>query len=208
VPSAGGVPERLLEEPRKVTHIQFSPASSRHICYCHELAQINGKQRLWLLDLDRGVPRCLFAQRPDQLVTHEWWSAEGRFVLGHLVDDYYADNAMQKDLTRRRHSIARVDVASGERELFAMEFGSQHYNSHPGGQYHLAEGDRGAHDFIYRVDLRQAKAVHTPLVRHGTRYTGQRSGGAETNLHVNPRGTLAYFNSDRGGCYNVYVLPL
>ena len=201
-------PELLLHGRHIPSHIQFSPASSRDVCYCHEGAQIGGRQRLWMLDTQTGDHRLLRPQRPDELVTHEWWSHDGAHVLYHLVEGYYRDGAPDLCYEQRAHFIGRMPISAGEEERFAASFGSQHYNRHPAGTCVFAEGDRHEHDFIYSVALTDGKAEHTPLVRHGSRATGFRHGGAEVNLQCNPQGTLAFFNSDREGAYNVYVLTL
>ncbi len=65
--------------PQEICHLQGSPRGST-LMFCDQRGDWCVPQRIWLVEADGSSLRPLYQQRPEDWVTHESWTADGRAV--------------------------------------------------------------------------------------------------------------------------------
>jgi len=130
-----GTIRTLIQSTDWLNHLQFSPADSNLLLYCHE-GDWHRVDRIWLIrtDTPNAKPRKVHTRTMAmEIAGHEWFSADGKWVWYDLQtpkgEDFW---------------VAGYDIATGARLRYhlARNEWSVHFHSSPDGT--LFSGDGGS----------------------------------------------------------------
>ncbi|OXM83398.1 oligogalacturonate lyase family protein [Paenibacillus rigui] len=178
-------------------HPQLRPNDSSTILFCHEGPWNRIDARLWLIQSDGSNLRCARPQTRQELITHEYWLADGsRFAF------VYRDHEQGK-----RESIRFIDPASLEEEVWMECSKYCHFISNARHTLIVGDGQSKDEPFIYLVDVEKRKEER--LCSHGTSW---KSYGNTQDAHPHPAfspdGTFIVFTSDWEGSPCIYRVNL
>jgi oligogalacturonide lyase len=197
-------PTVIHEEQLWLGHPQFRPHHNNDISFCHEGPATLIDARLWFIHADGSGMRCLHNQSRDEIVTHEFWLADGS-RLGYV---YRKMKGAEPDLTRHvDQKIFYVDTDQS-REEFVMDCSIYcHSITSPDNVLMAGDGQDPEKPYIYLANLRDK--TETILCRHDTSW---KSYGNTQDAHPHPAfspdGKKIIFTSDRDGLPGIYTVSL
>ncbi|GHV06319.1 oligogalacturonate lyase [Spirochaetia bacterium] len=198
------------EEKLWLGHPQIRPRHNGDISFCHEGPATRIDARLWFIKADGTGMVCLHNQKRDEIITHEFWLADGsklafvyrKFLTGPDKDGRYGDEVINVKQSIR---YANADTVTEE---FIMDCSVYcHSITSPDNTLLVGDGQKTAEPFIYLTDLKTKK--ETILCRHDTKW---KSYGNNQDAHPHPAFTpdskKIVFTSDRDGLPGIYLAEI
>ncbi|ULL13471.1 oligogalacturonate lyase [Paenibacillus sp. H1-7] len=186
------------EEPHCwLGHPQLRPGDSDTVLFCHEGPWNRIDARLWLVQSDGSNLRCAKLQTHEELITHEYWLADGsRFAFVYRSQD-----------GGPRESIRFMDPVTLYEEVWMECSKYCHFISNYDNTRIVGDGQLKEEHFIYLVDV--GKRSEEKLCSHGTSW---RSYGNTQDAHPHPAfspdGSFVVFTSDMAGKPCIYRVML
>ena len=193
-------------------HAQFSPTDSHQVEFCREGPGRRVRRRMWLIGTAGSGLRDLYPPTvPNTLVTHEFWSPDGKGL--------WFDLQVPRLLPRLRwvgalvfpHTyMAHVDIDTGEASLYPLSRSqySWHYNVSADGRMLCGDGHAGIElarsakwIFLYRPE-EKAVRVERLCSMAGHSYS------IAPNARFTPDGKWVVFQSDMSGSPQVYAVEV
>jgi oligogalacturonide lyase len=178
-------------------HPQIRPHDPSTILFCHEGPGHRIDARLWLIQADGTNLRCAKEQTHEELITHEYWIADGsKFAFVYRHEDY-----------QWHESIRFMDPDTLEEEIWMNSSKYCHFISNHNHSKIVGDGQLPEQHFIYLVDVQERKEYK--LCSHGTSW---KSYGNTQDAHPHPAfspdGTFIIFTSDMEGIPCIYKVDL
>ncbi len=186
-------------------HLDAHPTDPTLLRFCHDMYDAYG-QRVWTIRIDGSDLRKIRPQQRGELVTHEFWSADPRYI-GYTYQDRRRDPEL--------HELPWAEYFNGPTQFGLSDLsGNEVYLSDPLNHYHThlfqsrdgnwlcGEGTDG-HFFVYaapldrhdpRVDFVKLASIHTPYVP----FRGNR-----VNCGFSPDGRWLLYNDTIEGALQV-----
>ncbi|MFE5324401.1 oligogalacturonate lyase family protein [Paenibacillus sp. NPDC056579] len=186
------------EEPHCwLGHPQLRPGDPDTVLFCHEGPWNRIDARLWLVQSDGSNLRCAKLQTHEELITHEYWLADGsRFAFVYRSQD-----------GGPRESIRFMDPVTLHEEVWMECSKYCHFISNHDNTRIVGDGQLKEEHFIYLVDV--GKRSEEKLCSHGTSW---RSYGNTQDAHPHPAfspdGSFVVFTSDMAGKPCIYRVML
>ncbi len=172
-------------------HVDTSPADPGLIRYALDMPDAHG-QRCWTIRLDGTDRHPIRVQAFGEMVTHEFWWADPRYI-GYTYQD------RREDPTLRTHHWAEYALAQTRlgladlagREVYLSDpincYHSHLYRS-PDGQFVSGEGTHD-HSFVHvaAVDLANPTLAMVPLATIHTEYVPFRGQGVDCNFSADSK---------------------
>lgn len=178
-------------------HPQIRPNDPSTVLFCHEGPGHLIDARLWLVQQDGTGLRCAKEQTHDELITHEYWLADGSkfaYVYRHKDDLHH-------------ESIRFMNSETLEEEVWMNCSKYCHFISNANHTKIAGDGQLPEQHFIYLVDV-EAR-LEERLCSHGTSW---KSYGNTQDAHPHPAfspdGTFIIFTSDMEGIPCIYKVDL
>ncbi|TBL80280.1 oligogalacturonate lyase family protein [Paenibacillus thalictri] len=178
-------------------HPQIRPGDPDTILFCHEGPGHLIDARLWLVQKDGSRLRCAKPQTHDELITHEYWLADGSrfaYVYRHKDDLHH-------------ESIRLMDPETLEEEVWMNCSKYCHFISNSEHTRIVGDGQLPEQHFIYLVDVQARR--EEKLVSHGTSW---KTYGNNQDAHPHPAfapdGSFIIFTSDMEGIPCIYKVDL
>jgi oligogalacturonide lyase len=186
------------EEPHCwLGHPQLRPGDPSTILFCHEGPWNRIDARLWLIQSDGTNLRCAKSQTHEELITHEYWLADGsRFAFVYRNQDHGL-----------RESIRFMDPFTLEEEVWMECSKYCHFISNPDNTRIVGDGQLKEQHFIYLVDVQQRK--EEKLCSHGTSW-GSYGNTQDAHPHpaFSPDSSFIIFTSDKEGTPCIYRVAI
>ena len=196
----GSGADTVIEVSREVGHVQFCPVDSNVILYSSDITQ-----RMWLVHLDGSENRPLYAQRPDEWITHESWRGDSDQVI--FVHWPYALMIISKDSDKAR-PLARLNCwhpsSRADGSLMVCD------TVHPDGGLQLIRPQTGEYE-VFCYPESSSQGTQWPQSYPATGKVEENTYGPQrTHPHpsFSPDGRKVIYTSDRTGYSQVYVAIL
>lgn len=191
----GRAEQILRKDAFWINHVHLHPKNRDLILFCHEYSPL--PDRMWILDVAKGMCAPIPGQAPDEWYEHEFWSADGERVCFH--------GGSRSDAMVGFCGWCRPDGTEYTRAYHATSGRAYaHYNLHPDGETMITDGEARP-GCISKVSLRDGQQVFEVLCRHDS-YTF----GDDQRCHPHPSFTAdgkgVIFTSNRTGTSNVYLV--
>ncbi|MCR8633101.1 oligogalacturonate lyase family protein [Paenibacillus radicis (ex Xue et al. 2023)] len=178
-------------------HPQLRPHDPSTVLFCHEGPGHLIDARLWLIQADGTNLRCAKTQTHDELITHEYWLADGsRFAFVYRHKDY-----------ELHESIRFMDPFTLEEEIWMDSSKYCHFISNYNNSNIVGDGQLSEQHFIYLIDVQQRR--EEKLCSHGTSWKPY---GNTQDAHPHPAfapdGSFIIFTSDMEGIPCIYKIDL
>ena len=186
----GGTVRIFHRDHRWLEHLNPSPSDPGLLSFAWTIpGQGESSQRLWLVGIDGKQVRPIYPQAPSELVTHEAWSADGKWI---------AFTSGPFDRTPGSFSLKRVDPYSGIHETIAK--GGNFWHCAPNDDCSMIVADTNWPDEgIKLVDAERQSSETLCLSRCRT---------AHAHPCFSPDGRKVVFTSDMTGRNQIYVAEL
>jgi oligogalacturonide lyase len=144
-----GAITKVIDVDLRMGHLQANPWTAGEIIYCHETTG-DAVQRIWAVNADGSNHRPIYAETPDEWITHETVATPDELmflIMGHLPY-----------LREKPTGIAVINLRNGQMKLLgqieeAMPNGTQggfwHCNGSPDGRWAVGDTFLGS---IYAID--------------------------------------------------------
>lgn len=186
------------EEPHCwLGHPQLRPGDSSTVLFCHEGPWNRIDARLWLVQSDGSGLRCAKPQTHDELITHEYWLADGtKFAFVYRNHDH----GMQE-------SIRFMDPETLTEEHWMDCSKYCHFISNRENTRIVGDGQLKEQHFIYLVDVNNR--TEERLCSHGTTWASYgNTQDAHPHPSFSPDSSFVIFTSDREGTPCIYRVEL
>ena len=190
-PRGGGDYSVFHRDPRHLSHLLPSPSNPSVLSVAWtRWGGGETSQRLWLTDLARGGTSPLYDQPEGELVTHEAWSGNGKWI-GFTAGPF--------DRTPGSFSLRLIDPLGGDAVTIAE--GGNYWHCCPNADGSLVVADTNwPDDGIQLVDVASGEVETLCLSR------------SSINVHphpcFSPDGAKVAFTSDVSGSSQVYIVEL
>ncbi|HYC72582.1 MAG TPA: hypothetical protein VEB66_15335, partial [Opitutaceae bacterium] len=131
-----GEVSKVIDVEFRMGHVQANPWVPGEIIYCHETTG-DGPQRMWTVKADGTGNRALYAETPDEWVTHETVSAPDEVMFNILCHLPY--------LGTKPSGVAVVNLRTDEMRILGQNAGRGfwHCNGSPDGRWAVADDFNG-----------------------------------------------------------------
>jgi oligogalacturonide lyase len=201
-----GSSQVIHEEKLWLGHPQFRPRHNNDISYCHEGPATLIDARLWFIHADGTGLRCLHDQKRDEIITHEFWLADGS-KLGFVYRKTEGASPENRETQKVEQKVFYIDTDAFLEE-FIMDC-SVYCHSMTNADNTLMTGDGQLREkpYIYLANLQDKS--ETILCRHDTSW---KSYGNTQDAHPHPAfspdGKKIVFSSDRDGLPGIYLISV
>lgn len=197
-----------------ISHVLIHPVDPDTIVFCHEGGSL-AQHRLWVVDARRlwkKTSRCLYAERFEDFLVHEYFVADGTLGVQHswyapgsprdVVGDYAGNSILFLNMKGER--LAEY-VLPGKR--------SGHVQSNADNSLLVADGcftgdpdrDRDGNSYL-ALNIPDGERMRVQrLCRHGSSWTTQLS---HPHPIFSPDGRSVLFSSDDGGSNSPYLVEV
>ncbi len=146
----------VIDIPMRLGHLQTNPWVSGEIMYCHETTG-DAVQRMWVVRADGTGNRPLYAESPDEWVTHETFATRDEVMfnlMGHLpyLRERPSGVAVINLRTSQMSILAQIEEDMGERRTGGL----WHCNGSPDGRWAVADSFKGN---VYLIDRRTGERI-------------------------------------------------
>ncbi|TVY05433.1 oligogalacturonate lyase family protein [Paenibacillus cremeus] len=178
-------------------HPQLRPHDPSTVLFCHEGPGHLIDARLWLVQADGSRLRCAKEQTHDELITHEYWLADGsRFAFVYRHKDF-----------KLHESMRFVNPETLEEEVWMDCSKYCHFISNHDNTRIVGDGQLREQHFIYLVDVPNRR--EEKLCSHGTSWkTYGHTQDSHPHPAFSPDGTFMVFTSDMEGIPCIYKVDL
>lgn len=195
-----GASEVIFQQDCWLGHPQLRPHHDSDISFCHEGPARRIDARLWMIHSDGSGMHCLRPQEKGELITHEFWLADG----SRLAFIYRRQLEEDAEVTGVKQSILLLDTDTGKEE-FVMDCSVYcHSITDHTGRYLVGDGQDAREPYIFLTDLKEKK--ERILCAHDTSW---KSYGNTQDAHPHPvftpDGSKVLFTSDRDGLPGIYL---
>ncbi|MDR3187894.1 MAG: oligogalacturonate lyase family protein [Prevotellaceae bacterium] len=148
--------DKVIDVDLRMGHLQANPWTPGEIIYCHETTG-DAVQRIWAVNADGSNNRPVYAETPDEWVTHETVAGPDELmfnIMGHLPY-----------LREKPTGIAVVNLRTRQMKLLGqveedMENGTQggfwHCNASPNGRWAVGDTFRGS---VYAINRQTGERI-------------------------------------------------
>jgi hypothetical protein len=190
VPRDGGEVVSVRRDPRYITHVVPSPTEPGTLSAAWNLGVIGeSPQRLWRIEMGTGHMEPIYPQALGELVTHEAWSGDGRWIV-----------FTSGPFTRwpGSFSIRRIDPFTGYYEIVV-----------DGGNFWHCASNRDCSQVVSDTNWPD-EGIQIVDVSEGqsTLLCESRCRDAHPHPCFSPRGDEVLFTSDMTGSTQIYVAEL
>jgi oligogalacturonide lyase len=203
--------EVIHQEKLWLGHPQFRPHHNNDISYCHEGPATLIDARLWFIHADGSGIRCLHEQKEDEIITHEFWLADGSklgFVYRKMAEPVRGARVLgSREIDNVQQKIFYVDT-DDFREEFIMDCSVYcHSITSPDSTLMAGDGQQLEKPYIYLANLQDK--TETILCRHDTSWKPYRNTqDAHPHPAFSPDGKKIVFTSDRDGLPGIYMIQV
>ncbi len=146
----------VIDIPMRLGHLQTNPWVPGEILYCHETTG-DAVQRMWVVRADGTGHRPLYAESPDEWVTHETFATRDEVMfnlMGHLpyLREKPSGVAVINLRTNHMSILAQIEEDMGERRTGGL----WHCNGSPDGRWAVADSFKGN---VYLIDRRTGERI-------------------------------------------------
>lgn len=200
-PVDGSGPRMIHSDECWLGRPQFRPGDNSVVTFCRE-GPWHRVERIWAVRTDgSGERRCLRPQEVGrECIGHEYWTHDGSSLL-------YAYHVTDAAGVESGHSIRMLDLASGEERVVFEGRRVSHFTSNQDNSRIVTDTSDPADANLYLVDTAAGSAE--VLCECGSSLRAYR-----TNQDAHPHpcfswdGRFVFFNSDRLGWPNLYMVAL
>ncbi len=192
-------------------HIDTSPIDPGLIRYCLDGFE-STSQRIWCVRTDGSEKRMIRPQQYGEMITHEFWWADGRHIGYTYMDRRNDPTLWEVPLNEYAQVPTRLGIANLEGQEIYSSNPLNCYHSHiylsSDGRYISGEGTHD-HSYVYvapftwddpRIDLQPMATIHTP-------YVPTRGQQVECNFSADSR-WLLYNDTAAGGKLQVFAVQV
>ena len=183
-------------------HPQIRPNHHSDIAFCHEGPATLIDSRLWFIQANGTNLRCLRHQKPDEIITHEFWLRDGSqlaFVYRKMLGNNEVSHVNQSILYINPDTLEETHVT--DCSVYC------HTNTDHTGRYLVGDGQDPEHPYIFITDLHEKK--ERILCRHDTTW---KTYGNNQDSHPHPvftpDGSHVLFTSDKDGLPGIYMVSV
>lgn len=194
---ASGEARVVLEEPNCwLGHPQFRPGDNDTVSFCHEGPWHCIDARMWLVRSDGSGHRCARPHAGLELVTHEYWLADGsKLAFVHRTGD------------EGQATIRFLDPEGLEEEVLMPCSRYCHFISNRSNTLIVGDGQPKDEHFLYLVNV--SERTEEKLCSHGTTWkTYGNTQDAHPHPSFTPNDRQVVFTSDMGGLPSIYLVDL
>ncbi|NHN29591.1 oligogalacturonate lyase family protein [Paenibacillus agricola] len=178
-------------------HPQIRPHDPSTLLFCHEGPGDKIDARLWLIQADGTNLRCAKSQTHEELITHEYWLADGsKFAFVYRHQDF-----------KSHESIRFMDPVTMEEEEWMESSMLCHFISNYDNSQIVGDGQLPEQPYIYLIDVQNRR--EEKLCCH---HTSWKSYGNTQDAHPHPAfspdGSFIIFTSDMEGIPCIYKVDL
>jgi len=153
---ATGEMRTVIDVPFRLGHLQTNPWVPGEILYCHETTG-DAPQRMWVVRADGTGNRPLYAESPDEWVTHETFSGKDEVMfdlMGHLP--YLRERPTGVAVVNLRTNHMTILGQIDEDMTGGGTGGFWHANGSPDGRWAVADSFLGN---VYLIDRRNGERI-------------------------------------------------
>ena len=146
----------VIDVPFRLGHLQTNPWVPGEILYCHETTG-DAPQRMWAVRADGTGNRPLYAESPDEWVTHETFSGKDEVMfdlMGHLP--YLRERPTGVAVVNLRTNHMTILGQIDEDMTGGGTGGFWHANGSPDGRWAVADSFLGN---VYLIDRRNGERI-------------------------------------------------
>jgi oligogalacturonide lyase len=207
---------RIVHEERCwLGHPQPRPGDPDTILYCHEGPAHLVDARLWLADAGSGSVRCLREQRTGEMLSHEFWLADGSAIAcvyrrqetaGRGTEDLVDPSTYRPrtESARLRERMLKIDPVTSAEEPVMETSPYCHFISNEAFTLAVGDGQTSEAPYLYVANLQER--TEEIVCAHDTSW---RSYGTNQDAHPHPAfhpdGRRIVFTSDKDGLPAVYL---
>jgi oligogalacturonide lyase len=203
-----GTSKVIYEEQCWLGHPQLRPYHNEDISFCHEGPASLIDARLWFIHADGTGMRCLRSQVPGEIITHEFWPADGS-QLAFVYRKKQGDSEVQ----RVKQSILMINPDTlAETHIMDCSVYCHSITDHTG-RYMVGDGQDSKKPYIFLADLQEK--TEQVLCAHNTSWkpyknTQDELYGNTQDAHPHPvftpDGSHILFTSDMDGVPGIYMV--
>jgi oligogalacturonide lyase len=201
-PVDGSGPRMVHSEERWLGNPQFRPGDRSAVIFCHQ-GPWDRVERIWAVRTDgSGQTRCLRPQEVGrECVGNEYWTADGGALIYtyRTVDPHLGAEA--------GHSLRALELASGSERVVFEGHRVSHSTVNREGSIMVADTDDPQDPYLYMIDVASGSAERLCECR-STRRTYRAPGDSEPHPCFSWDGRYVFFNSDRMGWPNFYMVVI
>ena len=202
----------IYEEKLWLGHPQLRPFHNNDISYCHEGPATLIDARLWFIHADGTGNCCLHDQQRDEIITHEFWLADGSklgFIYRKLEapPDEKVPVLSSKETQNVEQKIFYIDTDTCQKEFIMNSSIYCHSMTNFDNSFMTGDGQLKEKPYIYLADLRTK--TETILCRHDSSWKPYgNTQDAHPHPAFSPDGKKIVFCSDRDGIPGIYMVSL
>lgn len=191
IPVGGGKPHVVWEEENFIAHVNASPVDADLFTFCHEGPWDLVDHRLWLGQISTGTVQKLHPCTEDEVIGHEYWYADGRFV------GYHGHRAGKR-------LLGRVSIDGATDIAYAFPFNTGHIYSQ-NERLIVGDGDRDGRYLRFWRLLDGGYEAPRALCQHNCSFKRQR---AHVHPTMTPDGKAVLYTSDETGYEQLYLVRI
>ncbi|WP_168735679.1 oligogalacturonate lyase family protein [Cohnella fermenti] len=208
---------RIVHEERCwLGHPQPRPGDPATILYCHEGPSHRVDARLWLANAADGAIRCMRPQQPGEMISHEFWLADGSAVacvyrqqaaLGSGGSEEVVDPATYRPRTESselRELLLKIDAVTLAETPMMESSPYCHFIANEAFTLAVGDGQTSEAPYLYAANL--LERTEEIVCAHDTSWNAY---GTNQDSHPHPAfhpdERRIVFTSDRDGLPAVYM---
>ncbi len=184
-----------------LNHIQFSPAESNLLMFCHE-GPWHKVDRIWTIDITGDTPRLIHTRTMErEIAGHEFFSPDGKTIWFDLQmprgETFFLAGVDLQTGMETRYSLSRDEWSihfniSPDQQLFAGDGGD------PG---QVARAENGTWIYLFKPEGNQLDAEKLVNMK-------QHNYKLEPNIHFSPDGKWIIFRANFEGHSDIYAVEI